>query len=136
MKEININNSYIHSFEDMDVPDGNSTKIIEKKGYLLGRFGNGLDVNRLGLFSENKYSAQDNPEGLNISFEVDSTKIFNSSGSDITSHFQFDSNGKQTKDVNNGSPLILRLVELDYCDTNGNEKKILVLASSPYDKED
>ena len=78
MKEININNSYIHSFEDMDVPDGNSTKIIEKKGYLLGRFGNGLDVNRLGLFSENKYSAQDNPEGLNISFEVDSTKIFNS----------------------------------------------------------
>ena len=45
---------------------------------------------------------------------------------------KFDLNTEEVTITKAGITLNIELRELDYCDTDGNEKKILVLASQPY----
>jgi hypothetical protein len=45
---------------------------------------------------------------------------------------KFDLNTEEVTISKAGVTLNIKLRELDYCDTDGNEKKILVLASQPY----
>lgn len=134
-KDIKVNDPFSHAFEEIEQGGGQAP--IDKKGYLIGKFGeNQSSIKRIGLFSDDTYDENLNSTGISIKFNIDSTKVYNSSGQDITSEFEFDSNGERTNKRNDEQVISLCLTELDYCDTNGNEKKILVLASKPYDLEE
>ena len=131
-KEIKINDAHTHTFSKIDVPGEDP---VDKKGILIGKYSaDAKDVGRIGLFCDDKHDSANNSTGLNIKIELDSSKILNFEGTDITNEFKFQ-NGKQTKQRNEGNVITMTLKELDYCDTNGNQKKILVLASEPYDVE-
>tara|TARA_Y100001938_G_C8042444_1_gene406905 strand:- start:249 stop:650 length:402 start_codon:yes stop_codon:yes gene_type:complete len=73
-------------------------------------------------------SKDNSTEGLNIMLEIDTSQVFNESEEDKTSEFK-----DQSPQRNDGEIMTMRLRELDYCDADGNQQKILVFASEPYD---
>lgn len=75
--------------------------------------------------------SKDNSEqGLNITLQIDTGRVYNENDVDKTEEFQ-----EQEPARNGGEVITMKLRELDYCDADGNQQKILVFASEPYDVE-
>jgi len=68
--------------------------------------------------------------GLNIILEIDTSQVFDEADQDKTNEFI-----EQAPERNSGEVITMKLRELDYCDADGNQQKILVFASEPYDVE-
>jgi|9_EtaG_2_1085328.scaffolds.fasta_scaffold05999_2 hypothetical protein len=91
----------------------------------MGIIGNdvyGIDFN---AFEECSASIKDTFKNINI---VDS------SGQPTSYKVKFEIESSAVAGENDGDPgeLIIKLRLLDYCDKDGNEQKILVLASQPF----
>ena len=107
-------------FVSAEGPDGNYGSYIS-----IG----GENVRRVQIISKETVRASNSTDVFKINLTIDPKIIYNYAGTALV---------EDTDDIQHsssqGTTLNVCFRELDYCDAAGNEQRIIVLASQPYNK--
>ena len=111
----------------------NSDDDLEKDttGLVIGEGSPGEQINAFGILADD-YFPQDNEQykGTGIKFQVYTRHVVDEKDAELTPQYQGEDSRKK---INNGEPIVIKLRQIDYCDAEGNQKKILVMCSQPFD---
>jgi|11BtaG_2_1085332.scaffolds.fasta_scaffold02837_5 hypothetical protein len=140
MKFIKTDPLYTNSFGDKDFYLGADSEI--KKGWdnkglalgLLGENSSGVHqyASQIRIMSEDPINdgTHNKTFSVGISLDINTREIFDENDVEI----DYDNPPVREK-INGNKQLIMKLRQIDYCDVDGNEKKILVFASEPFEVE-
>ena len=105
--------------------------LLEKKFSLLGQNSTGSTqyANQIRIMSVDPINTGTHNKtfSVGITLDINTREIFDENDVEI----DYDNPPVREK-INGNKQLIMKLRQIDYCDVDGNEKKILVFASEPF----
>lgn len=140
MKFIKTDPLYTNNFGDREFSNSSDPEVkagFDNKGLALGLLGedsagNTQYANQIRIHSEDPINTGTHNKtfSVGITLDINTREVFDENDVEI----DYDNPPVREK-INENKQLVMKLRQIDYCDVDGNEKKILVFASEPFSVE-
>lgn len=140
MKFITTDPLYTNNFGDREFNSSSDPELkagLDNKGLALGLLGedsagNTQYANQIRIHSEDPINTGTHNKtfSVGITLDINTREVFDENDVEI----DYDNPPVREK-INENKQLVMKLRQIDYCDVDGNEKKILVFASEPFSVE-